>query len=155
MTQVGQYRLLDKLGSSVLGAVYQAQDMATGSTVALKVLQLGMLDDISSADMDTRLQREFAAVARLIHPGIARVYDIRRDGKTALIAEELVDGPSITAFAAAQGGFDVTQAVTAAVQILEALEFRAPPTRDSSGFETVECPGEPQLPYQDHRLRHG
>lgn len=91
MTQVGQYRLLDKLGSSVLGAVYQAQDMATGSTVALKVLQLGMLDDVSSADMDTRLQREFAAVARLIHPGIARVYDIRRDGKTALIAEELVD----------------------------------------------------------------
>jgi hypothetical protein len=31
MTQVGQYRLLDKLGSSVLGAVYQAQDMATGT----------------------------------------------------------------------------------------------------------------------------
>lgn len=123
MTQVGQYRLLDRLGSSGLSAVYQAQDMATGSTVALKVLQLGMLDDVSSADMDTRLQREFAAVARLIHPGIARVYDIRRDGKTALIAEELVDGPSITAFAAAQGGFDVTQAVTAAVQILEALEF--------------------------------
>jgi serine/threonine-protein kinase len=123
MNQVGQYALLDKIGSTVLGAVYRAQDTVTGYTVALKVLQVGLLDDVSSREMDTRLQREFEAVTRLIHPGIARVYEVRRDGKTAIIAEELVDGPSLTAFAVAQGGFDLSQVVTAVVQVLEALEF--------------------------------
>jgi serine/threonine protein kinase len=94
MTQLSRYTLIEKIGSSVLGAVYKAHDTVSGSPVALKVLQLGMLDDVSSREMDARLEREFEAAARLIHPGIARVFEIRRDGKTALIATELVDRPS-------------------------------------------------------------
>src|SRR5438105_12494584 len=86
MTQLARYSLLDKIGSSVLGAVYRARDTVTGRPVALKVLQLGLLDDVSSREMDARLQREFEAAVRLVHPGIARVYEIRRDGRTALIA---------------------------------------------------------------------
>jgi eukaryotic-like serine/threonine-protein kinase len=123
MTQLGQYTLLDKIGSSILGAVYKAQDTVTGSTVALKVLQLGLLDDVGNREMDARLQHEFEVAARLLHPGIARVLEIRRDGTTALIATELVDGPTVTSFASACGGFNLSQAVTAVVQILEALDF--------------------------------
>ena len=123
MTQLARYTLLDKIGSSVLGAVYKARDTVTGRPVALKVLQLGLLDDVSSREMDARLQREFEAAVRLVHPGIARVYEIRRDGRTALIATELVDGPKITAYVRSAARSDLSLVVTAATQILEALEF--------------------------------
>jgi eukaryotic-like serine/threonine-protein kinase len=123
MTRIGQYTLLAEIGRSVLGAVYRAVDMASGRTIALKVLNLEMLDDVSSADMNARLQRDLNAVSRLTHPGIAGVFDVRREGNLALIAMELVEGPRINSFAAAQGGFDVSQSVTAVAQILEALAF--------------------------------
>jgi len=123
MSQLGQYTLLDKIGGSVLGTVYRAVDTGSGRTIALKVLRLDMLDDVSSREMDARLTRDFQAVSGLTHPGIAAVYDLRRQGDTALVAMELVEGPTITTFAAAQGGLDVSQAVTAIVQILEALAF--------------------------------
>ena len=123
MSQLGRYTLLERIGKSLLGAVYKAQDTVTDTPVALKVLQLGLLDDVSSREMDARLQRDFEAAVRLVHPSIARVHEIRRDGKTALIASELVDGPSITAYARRAAGGDLPLAVTATVQMLEALEF--------------------------------
>jgi eukaryotic-like serine/threonine-protein kinase len=123
MTQLSRYTLLEKIGSSTLGAVYKAQDTATGSLVALKVLQLGLLDDVSSSEMDARLQRDFEAAVRLQHPGIARVFEIRRDGRTALIATELVEGPTITSLAKTPTGSDLSQVVAATVQLLDALDF--------------------------------
>src|SRR6516162_1918427 len=123
MTQLSRYTLLERIGSSVLGALYKAQDNTSGSLVALKVLQLGLLDDVSSSEMDARLQRDFEQATRLQHPGIARVFEIRRDGRTALIATELVEGPPITSLAKTVTDSDLSQLVTAAVQLLEALDF--------------------------------
>jgi serine/threonine-protein kinase len=123
MTQLSRYTLLDRIGSSVLGALYKAQDNTNGSLVALKVLQLGLLDDVSSSEMDARLQRDFEQATRLQHPGIARVFEIRRDGRTALIASELVEGPSITSLGRIAGGSDLAQVVAATVQLLEAVDF--------------------------------
>jgi eukaryotic-like serine/threonine-protein kinase len=123
MTQLSRYKLLEKIGSSTLGAVYKAQDTATGSLVALKVLQLGLLDDVSSTEMDGRLQRDYEAAIRLQHPGIARVFEIRRDGRTALIATELVEGPPITSLARTTPESDLSQIVAATVQLLDAVDF--------------------------------
>jgi serine/threonine-protein kinase len=123
MTQLSRYTLLERIGSSVLGALYKAQDNTSGSLVALKVLQLGLLDDVSSSEMDARLQRDFEQATRLQHPGIARVFEIRRDGRTALIASELVEGPSITSLARIAGGSDLAQVIAAIVQLLEAVDF--------------------------------
>jgi len=123
MTQLSRYTLLEKIGSSTLGAVYKAQDTATGSMVALKVLQLGLLDDVSSSEMDARLQRDFEVAVRLQHPGIARVFEIRRDGRTALIATELVEGPRITSLAKTPAGSELSQVVAATIQLLDALDF--------------------------------
>lgn len=123
MIQLNRYTLLEKIGSSTLGAVYKAQDTWSGCLVALKVLQLGLLDDVSSSEMDARLQRNFEAASRLRHPGIARVFEIRRDGRTALIATELVEGPRITSLAQRVTASDVSQVVAACIQLLEALDF--------------------------------
>jgi eukaryotic-like serine/threonine-protein kinase len=123
MTELGQYTLLEKLGGSVLSAVYKARHKVTGSIVALKALQLDVLDDVGNREMDMRLQEGFESVAPLIHPGIGRVFEMRREDRFALIVAELVDGPAVTAFLATQSAPDVENAVTAVVQILEALDF--------------------------------
>ena len=39
MSQLSRYTLLERLGSSVLGSLYKAQDTTTGSVVALRVVQ--------------------------------------------------------------------------------------------------------------------
>jgi eukaryotic-like serine/threonine-protein kinase len=106
MTRIGQYTLVAEIGRrKALGTLYRAVDMASGRTIALKVLNLETLDDVSSAEMNARLQRNLNAVSRLTHPGIARVFDLRREENLALIAMELVEGPTINSFAAAQDGF--------------------------------------------------
>src|SRR5207302_10124081 len=120
MTQLARYTLLDKIGSSVLGAVYKARDTVTGRPVALKVLQLGLLDDVSNGEMDARLQREFEAAVRLVHPGIARVYQTRRDGRTALVATEIGDGRESTASAPRAGGSGLPRVVSGSTQRREA-----------------------------------
>jgi serine/threonine-protein kinase len=107
----------------VLGVVYRALDGISGRTIALKVLDLDMLDDVGRSEMNARLQRDLSALSRLIHPRIARVYDVRREGNLAVIPMELVEGPAIDTFAAAEGGLDASRAATAVVQILEALGF--------------------------------
>ena len=123
MSQISRYILLEKIGSSVLGAVYKAKDNVSGSLVALKVLQLGLLDDVSGSEMDARLQRNFEAASRLQHPSIARVFEIRRDGRTALIATELVEGPPITSLAKTVADSDLSQLIAATVQLLDAVDF--------------------------------
>ena len=123
MNLLSRYTLLERIGNSVLGTVYKAQDKANGSLVTLRVLQLGLLDDAARAELEARLQRDFEAADRLQHPGIARVFEMRREGHTALIASELVDGPTVTSFVRASGGSELSQVVTAVGQVLEALDF--------------------------------
>ena len=123
MTQIGQYTLLAEIGRKALGTVYRAVDTVSGRTIALKVLNLEMLDDVRAADMNARLQHELSAVSRLTHPGIAGVFDVRREGNLGLIVMEFVEGSTITSFAVAQGGFDVSQCVAAMAQVLDALAF--------------------------------
>ncbi|HEX4388292.1 MAG TPA: protein kinase [Steroidobacteraceae bacterium] len=123
MNLLSRYTLIERIGNSVLGTVYKAQDKANGSLVTLRLLQLGLLDDAARAELEARLQRDFEAAERLQHPGIARVFDMRREGHTALIASELIDGPTVTSFVRASGGSELSQVVTAMGQALEALDF--------------------------------
>ena len=123
MNLLSRYTLLERLGNNVLGTTYKAQDKATGSLVTLRLLYLGLLDDVSRQELEARLQRDFEAADRLQHPGIARVFEMRREGHTALIASELIDGPTVTSFARASGGSELSQVVTAVGQLLDALDF--------------------------------
>jgi serine/threonine protein kinase len=60
---LGQYTLLAEIGRSVLGVVYRALDGISGQTIALKVLDLDMLDDVGRSEMNARLQRDLSALS--------------------------------------------------------------------------------------------
>jgi len=66
-----RYRLVQRIGSGGMGAVYLSEDCILGRRVALKILDLP--DD--SGDLAARLLREANILARLEHPGIVPVHD--------------------------------------------------------------------------------
>jgi serine/threonine protein kinase len=68
---VGRYRVERPLGSGGMGAVFEATDSTLNRRVALKLLTMGL----ASSGARRRFEGEAATLARLDHPGIARVYE--------------------------------------------------------------------------------
>jgi tetratricopeptide (TPR) repeat protein/predicted Ser/Thr protein kinase len=69
-TRIGPYRLLDVIGEGGMGVVYEAVQEPLGLRVALKVIKPGIMN----AEMLRRFEYEASLLARLQHPGIARIH---------------------------------------------------------------------------------
>jgi serine/threonine-protein kinase len=100
--RVGDWRLLRPLGRGGMGEVFLVE-RATGDfeqRAALKLLKRGL----DSAEVLGRFLRERQILARLEHPGIARLLDggVASDGRPYYVLE-LVDGLPITRYAEAKG----------------------------------------------------
>jgi len=95
-TQIGLYRLVDKLGEGGMGTVYLAeQKQPLRRQVALKIIKPGM----DSVQIVARFEAERQALALMDHGNIARVYEA---GTTAqgrpYFVMELVKGIPLTRF---------------------------------------------------------
>ncbi len=69
-SRLGQYELLEQLGTGGMGAVYQAHDPTLQRTVAIKVLAK------QDADASARLLQEARAASALNHPHICTIYEV-------------------------------------------------------------------------------
>ncbi len=89
----GRYRVVEKIGRGGMGAIYQADHVATGRRFAVKMLLPG-LGHI--AEIAGRFEREARAASSLSHPSIVSVVDFGTDGDGSLfLAMELVNGRSL------------------------------------------------------------
>jgi formylglycine-generating enzyme required for sulfatase activity/aminoglycoside phosphotransferase (APT) family kinase protein len=93
--QVGPYRRGRCIGRGGMGVVYEARHAELGRRVALKLPRW----DGGGAETLARFRREARLLARLEHPGIARLYDHgvleRSEGAQPWLAMEYVDGKSL------------------------------------------------------------
>lgn len=94
--RLGPYRLERELGEGGFGRVWLAeQSEPVRRSVALKVLKAGM----DSREVVARFQAERQALARMEHPGIAKVYDAGQTERGRLwFAMEYVHGAPITEY---------------------------------------------------------
>ncbi len=93
----GRYTVVDKIGQGGMSVVYRAIDPSLDRAVALKVMHPHLADRPESR---ARFAREARAVARLRHPHIVEVYDFApADSEQAYIVSELIEGPTLRAFA--------------------------------------------------------
>src|SRR5262245_5962738 len=89
LAQVGQYQLLEKLGSGGMGTVYKAVHTKLKRVVALKVMAA---ERVGQAATVARFNREMEAVGRLRHPNIVEAYDAGEANGTHFLVMEFVDG---------------------------------------------------------------
>jgi len=87
--QLGDYRLVEKLGAGGMGVVYKAVHAELDRVVAVKVLSAGLVDD---EEVIARFKREIKAVGQLDHPHIVRAFDARRIGETHFLVMEFIEG---------------------------------------------------------------
>ncbi|KDN18230.1 serine/threonine-protein kinase [Amycolatopsis rifamycinica] len=87
-----RYRIVGRIGTGAMGAVWQAHDEVLGRTVAIKQLLLQPhLDEHDAEDARQRTMREGRIAARLHHPNAISVFDVVTDdsGQPCLIMEYL------------------------------------------------------------------
>ncbi len=85
---LGRYRLGRLLGRGATSAVYVAEDIHSGRTVAVKTIP-------ASPELLSRIEVEIRAAQRLEHPNIVRLLDWGRGSELVYLVWELVDGPSL------------------------------------------------------------
>ncbi len=119
--RVGRYLVIDRLGAGGMGVVYAAYDPDLDRRVALKLL--GARARTSSQVALSRLLREAHAMARLQHPNVITVHDVGTYEGQVFLAMELVEGPSLGAWAssAPRSWQEVLEVYVQAARGLEAI----------------------------------
>ncbi len=113
---VERYQLVRRLGRGGFGEVWQAQDLATRQTVALKLLS--QMDNTRHLE---RFREEFALLTKLSHPHINPVLEFGRDARYGyFFTAALVQGVTLLD-ATADGAPEIVE--TLIVQALQALAY--------------------------------
>lgn len=87
--QIGDYRIIGRIGRGGMGIVYEAEQESLGRRVALKVLPRNLLDSTSA---QIRFQREARAAAKMHHTNIVPVFEVGHDGDFFFYAMQLIAG---------------------------------------------------------------
>lgn len=117
-TLQGRYRIVKRLGSGGMGAVYEAIDRRLNITVALK----------ESFASDQRLRRQFAREARMLaklnHAALPRVTDYFSESNRVFLVMQFIPGPDLAEIISRKRGpFPRQEVIAWADQILEALIY--------------------------------
>lgn len=91
---IGQYRIIDQIGSGGMGVVYQARRVLSGSQrVAVKVIR----DDLSQdPSLRRRFLNEALIIDRLDHPHIVKVIERGEHDSRLYMVMEFLEGRSLT-----------------------------------------------------------
>ncbi|MGE5834082.1 MAG: protein kinase domain-containing protein [Acidobacteriota bacterium] len=115
-TRLGSYEITNAIGAGGMGEVYRAHDARLRRDVAIKVLPASVAGD---PDRLRRFEQEALATAALNHPNILAVYDVGREGQTAFVVEELLEGETLREKLSA--ALPVRKVVDYAIQIANGL----------------------------------
>ncbi|TAK12159.1 MAG: tetratricopeptide repeat protein [Acidobacteria bacterium] len=116
-TDVGPYRVIERLGAGGMGEVFLAEDTRLRRKVALKRL---MPHAVRDGEARARALHEARTVARLHHPGIATVFDVLEGDDTLIIVMEYVEGETLGS-RIARGALPAGEAVDLGIQLADAL----------------------------------
>ncbi len=86
------YEILEALGEGGMGIVYRAIQNGTRRPVALKMIQHAKNHGLEQL---ARFRIEAEAIARLQHPNVVQIHEVREAGGQPFISLELLEGPSL------------------------------------------------------------
>ncbi|MHC4108100.1 MAG: protein kinase domain-containing protein, partial [Planctomycetota bacterium] len=116
--EFGGYRLLGLLGTGGMATVYEAEQLATGRRVALKMLE----QQLDSSEMRQRFLREGRLAASVNHPNSLYVFGSEEIECTPVITMEIAGSGTLEDKLKKRGRFPVTEAVDAILDVIAGLE---------------------------------
>jgi serine/threonine protein kinase/formylglycine-generating enzyme required for sulfatase activity len=105
--ELGEYRLVEKLGEGGMGAVYRAEHTRLKRQVAVKLLPK---DSLQGSRAIARFSREMEAIGQLNHPNIVQAHDAREIAGNQVLAMEYVAGLDLGEMVNRVGPLAVTDA---------------------------------------------
>ena len=116
---IGSYRILNKIGTGGMGAVYLAGHPLIGKKVALKVIHRELA---GNKEVVQRFFQEAKAVTRIGHEHIVEIHDFGRthDGRLYL-AMELLEGETLDSVLLREKTLSVERTADILIQVGEAL----------------------------------
>jgi serine/threonine-protein kinase len=90
--EIGDYRILRRLGAGGMAQVYLAEQRSLSRPVALKILPPTLAGDGAYVE---RFQQEARAAAALVHANIVQIYEVGRADGVHFIAQEYVRGKNL------------------------------------------------------------
>ena len=115
----GRYTIAQELGRGGMAAVYLAQDLKHGRSIALKVLR----PELATALGPERFVREIEIAARLTHPNILPLHDSGEAGGLLYYVMPYVEGESLRSRLAREGPLPLDQALEIAREVADALGY--------------------------------
>jgi eukaryotic-like serine/threonine-protein kinase len=116
--QLGDFRLIRRLGRGAMAEIYLAEQLSLKRRVAVKILKPDLAND------PTYLQRfeiEAQAAASLVHANIVQIYEVGHVDRRHYIAPEYVQGQNLRDWLARNGPPDVAHALSIMRQVASAL----------------------------------
>jgi tRNA A-37 threonylcarbamoyl transferase component Bud32 len=115
--EVGQFRIVRKLGKGGMGEVFQARDTKLDRDVALKFLSEELSHDPTFCE---RFLREAQAIAALNHPHICTIFETGEQESRPFFAMEYLEGKTLKQLAA-EGPLEIGLLTKVALQLADAL----------------------------------
>jgi tRNA A-37 threonylcarbamoyl transferase component Bud32 len=118
--QVGDYRVVSKLGEGGMGMVYKGQHAALGQIVAIKSLHSALMNNQSAKE---RFIREAQALARVTHPNIISLLNFINNDTGCFIVMEFAEGEDLEAKLQKMGIIPPEQCLPWFVEACRGLSF--------------------------------
>jgi serine/threonine protein kinase len=112
----GHYRLVRLIGRGGMSDVYEALDVRTGVSVAVKVVRSG------DPEFVRRLSHEARALESFAHPGLVKLFDTGLAGDQAYLVMEYVDGVTL-AEVLRHGPLSAEETATLGATLADALAY--------------------------------
>jgi serine/threonine-protein kinase len=116
-----RYQVVRKLGEGGMSFVYEAKDISTGESVAVKIMTPKLAQDKTAAE---RLRREAGLAIRLDHPNICRIMRLGETGEGLIyLVMPLLKGELLSDREVRDGPMPVEVGVPLMQQVCDALAY--------------------------------
>jgi len=117
--EIGQCRLVRRVGAGAMGAVYEGEQLADGRQVAVKLLSP---KSAANQTLVKRFRREARLAAELQHPNAIGVFNHGFEKNVHFLIMEYVEGDTMAAYIERQGKLPWREAADLTKQIAQGLD---------------------------------
>jgi hypothetical protein len=119
-TEIGNYRILEKLGEGGMGVVYKAVDVNLDRTVALKALNTELS---GNPELEQRFRTEVKALGNLNHTNLATLHTLLIDNGRPWMVMEFVEGETFAQLVQRRGPIPSEEAISLFRQALAGIGY--------------------------------